>query len=111
MTWCNIMASRDLLSLECRWRIGTCNSMSFLNSPWLPRPHTFKLWTLSDIIYNDVFLDILIDSTIGFRRQHLVKAAFSDEKASLILGIPLSFSVIEDRIIWHYSKHSVFEVK
>ncbi|KAK9936175.1 hypothetical protein M0R45_013032 [Rubus argutus] len=110
-TWRSILAGREVLAKGTRFQIGKGDTVSIWEDPWLPRPYKFKPfsqpidgtenWKVSDIIdhENHAWLDTI------------VAELFSASEADMVLKIPLSLRNHDDRLIWHYDRLGLFNVK
>lgn len=45
--WCNFMCGQDLLLKRLRWRVGNGNDITAFQSPWIPRPYSFRSVTVN----------------------------------------------------------------
>lgn len=91
---------RDLLGRGVRLRVGGVHDISAFQSPWIPRPRSFKPitsnvesprdWKVSDFI-PDRQWDVWLLSSV-----------FWPMDIEVILSIPFSRREVADRLIWHY---------
>lgn len=105
------MAGRKILSRGTRFQIGDGHQVSLWNDPWLPLPHSFKpyslpmegteLWNVGDIIDQENHSWI----------HSVITELFTDADSDIILQIPLSLRISEDRVCWHFDKHDMYNVK
>ena len=59
---------------------------------------------------NSLGVDDLLSPSGGWN-ESLIRASFTNDVASAIIAIPLSNSVVEDRVVWRLEKQGRFSMK
>ncbi|KAL0355318.1 UNVERIFIED_CONTAM: hypothetical protein Sradi_3978700 [Sesamum radiatum] len=77
-TWCNILASRELIKAGLQWHIGSGRSARIWKDRWIPR----LCFTLPE----DATVDKIIDD-VGGRNEALISEFFRTEDVGFILEI------------------------
>ncbi|GAU10125.1 hypothetical protein TSUD_418540, partial [Trifolium subterraneum] len=109
--WRSMWQTRQILSLGCRWRIGSGDNIHVMHDPWLrgstnrwvPSPQPAGVYQLS-------VRDLLHDN---YKAWNIVKVRnlFSRDVAEKILETPLVSSVREDKVVWDEEKNGCYSVK
>ncbi|GAU34362.1 hypothetical protein TSUD_20690 [Trifolium subterraneum] len=103
--------ARQILSLGCRWRIGSGDNIRVMHDPWLcgsasrwvPSPQPTCVYQLS-------VRDLLHDNYKAWDIAK-VRNLFSGDVAERILETPLVSSVRKDKVIWDEEKNGCYSVK
>ena len=99
---------RDLLQRGIRWQIGEGNLTAFA-APWIPRAGAFSLLTAEpEDGYPWRVADFFSE---GRWNRDLVTAMVSPYDAEVILKIPLSHEVRQDRLVWHFEEDGNYTVR
>ncbi|GAU26994.1 hypothetical protein TSUD_290460 [Trifolium subterraneum] len=109
--WRSMWQARQILSLGCRWRIGSGVNICVIHDPWLrgsanrwvPSPQPAGVYQLS-------VRDLLHES---YKAWNIVKVRnlFSKDAAEKILETPLVSSVREDKVVWEEERNGCYSVK
>ncbi|GAU34295.1 hypothetical protein TSUD_20010 [Trifolium subterraneum] len=109
--WRSMWQARQILSLGCRWRIGSGDNIRVMHDPWLrgsanrwvPSPQPAGVYQLS-------VRDLLHDN---YKAWDIVKVRnlFSRDVAEKILETPLVSSVREDKVVWDEERNGCYSVK
>ncbi|GAU12879.1 hypothetical protein TSUD_73660 [Trifolium subterraneum] len=109
--WRSMWQARQILSLGCRWRIGSGDNIRVMHDPWLrgsanrwvPSPQPAGVYQLS-------VRDLLHDN---YKAWNIVKVRnlFSRDVAEKILETPLVSSVCEDKVVWDEERNGCYSVK
>ncbi|GAU36753.1 hypothetical protein TSUD_318520 [Trifolium subterraneum] len=109
--WRSMWQARQILSLGCRWRIGSGDNIRVMHDPWLrgsanrwvPSPQPAGVYQLS-------VRDLLHDN---YKAWNIVKVRnlFSRDVAEKILETPLVSSVREDKVVWDEERNGCYSVK
>ncbi|GAU45740.1 hypothetical protein TSUD_77650 [Trifolium subterraneum] len=109
--WRSMWQARQILSLGCRWRIGSGDNIRVMHDPWLrgsanrwvPSPQPAGVYQLS-------VRDLLHDN---YKAWNIVKVRnlFSRDVAKKILETPLVSSVREDKVVWDEERNGCYSVK
>ncbi|GAU26741.1 hypothetical protein TSUD_317390 [Trifolium subterraneum] len=109
--WRSMWQARQILSLGCRWRIGSGDNIRVMHDPWLrgsanrwvPSPQPAGVYQLS-------VKDLLHDN---YKAWNIVKVRnlFSRDVAEKILETPLVSSVREDKVVWDEERNGCYSVK
>ncbi|GAU37194.1 hypothetical protein TSUD_30590 [Trifolium subterraneum] len=109
--WRSMWQARQILSLGCRWRIGSGVNIRVMHDPWLrgsanrwvPSPQPAGVYQLS-------VRDLLHEN---YKAWNIVKVRnlFSKDVAEKILETPLVSSVREDKVVWEEERNGCYSVK
>ncbi|GAU22005.1 hypothetical protein TSUD_111440, partial [Trifolium subterraneum] len=110
-SWRSMWQARQILSLGCRWRIGSGVNIRVMHDPWLrgsanrwvPSPQPAGVYQLS-------VRDLLHEN---YKAWNIVKVRnlFSKDVAEKILETPLVSSVREDKVVWEEERNWCYSVK
>ncbi|GAU27012.1 hypothetical protein TSUD_313740 [Trifolium subterraneum] len=103
--WRSMWQARQILSLGCRWRIGSGDNIRVMHDPWLrgssnrwvPSPQPAGVYQLS-------VRDLLHDNYKAWNIAK-VRNLFSKDVAEKILETPLVSSVREDKVVWEEERN------
>ncbi|GAU40629.1 hypothetical protein TSUD_190060 [Trifolium subterraneum] len=109
--WRSMWHARQILSLGCRWRIGSGENIRVMHDPWL-RGKVNK-WVSSPQpagVYQLSVIDLLHEN---YKAWNIVKVRnfFSGDVAERILETPLVNSVREDKVVWEEERNGCYSVK
>ncbi|GAU47759.1 hypothetical protein TSUD_387180 [Trifolium subterraneum] len=109
--WRSMWQARQILSLGCRWRIGSGDNIRVMHDPWL-RGSTNR-WVPSPqptCVYQLSVRDLLHEN---YKAWNIVKVRnlFSKDVAEKILETPLVSSVREDKVVWEEERNKCYLVK
>lgn len=107
-TWRSLLKGREL---GTRFRIGDGSKISIWNDPWLPKPHTFKPFSLPMEGTENWCVGDIIDSENKEWNSLLMEDLFTKEEAETIMSIPLSLRQLEDKYVWHFDKRGIYSVR
>ncbi|GAU41378.1 hypothetical protein TSUD_398150 [Trifolium subterraneum] len=109
--WRSRCQARQILSLGCRWRIGSGDNICVMHDPWLrgsanrwvPSPQPAGVYQLS-------VRDLLHEN---YKAWNIVKVRnlFSRDVAEKILETPLVSSIREDKVVWEEEINGCYSVK
>ncbi|GAU36186.1 hypothetical protein TSUD_274640 [Trifolium subterraneum] len=109
--WRSMWQARQIISLGCRWRIGSGVNIRVMHDPWLrgsanrwvPSPQPAGVYQLS-------VRDLLHEK---YKAWNIVKVRnlFSKDVAEKILETPLVSSVREDKVVWEEERNGCYSVK
>ena len=106
------MAAKDIIMKGSRWCIGNERKVHIWEDRWIPNSDSFKLISPRRTQDNKVMVSDLID--VNRRSWEIVKVrnTFITHEAELVLGIPISFSLLpDDSVIWAWTPNRNFTVK
>ena len=106
----SILKGRDVLLKGARWRVGSGENISIWNDAWLPSLEHPRI--LSDMVpgFEDGRVSDLINPGTKTWDANLVHGLLSPEEAALVLNIPLSRAIVEDKIIWPFTPSGNYTV-
>ncbi|XP_024172251.1 uncharacterized protein LOC112178325 [Rosa chinensis] len=105
--WRGIFAAKSVLQAGLRWQVGNGTSIRIWDDPWIPRPNLFR-----PIRYGPSPLVLVSDLMVdGHWNKELISENFHADEALLICSIPLSRSIVPDRLIWHFDMNGLFTTK
>ncbi|CAI8587913.1 unnamed protein product [Vicia faba] len=97
--------------MGARWMIGNERKVDILKDNWLSSVSGFKVMGPVRGIEQGAIVSDLIDSDLRCWNQELISDCLGPVTCSHICSIPLSWSNLEDSIIWHFEKDGMFSVK
>ncbi|GAU17164.1 hypothetical protein TSUD_177940 [Trifolium subterraneum] len=111
LAWRSMWHARQILSLGCRWRIGSGENICVMHDPWLrgkvnkwvPSPQPAGVYQLS-------VRDLLHENYKAWNIAN-VRNLFSGDVAERILETPLVNSVREDKVVWEEERNECYSVK
>ncbi|GAU37962.1 hypothetical protein TSUD_269770 [Trifolium subterraneum] len=109
--WRSMWRARQILSLGCRWRIGSGENIRVMHVPWL-RGKVSK-WVSSPQpagVYQLSVRDLLHENYKAWNIAK-VRNLFSGDVAERILETPLVNSVREDKVVWEEERNGCYLVK
>lgn len=74
----------------------------------MPIPYKFKVSTPSLFLEQNLYVCDLIDESFVSRKDDIVAGIFNAQDCELILKIPLSFLLMDDQQVWHYTSNGEF---
>ncbi|GAU44891.1 hypothetical protein TSUD_400540 [Trifolium subterraneum] len=103
--------ARQILSLGCRWRIGSEDNINVMRDPWLrgsairwvPSPQPAGVYQLS-------VRDLLLENYKAWNIAK-VRNLFSEDVVERILETPVVISVREDKVVWEEEINGCYSVK
>ena len=100
----------EVIRKGTRWRAGNANEFTYgmINGSL---PSTHKVITPPNNLLTFPMVSSLIDPTIKWWRVDVISATFLPFEANTILRIPLSQSLLEDKLIWMGNSRGEFTVK
>ncbi|GAU31848.1 hypothetical protein TSUD_114590 [Trifolium subterraneum] len=109
--WRSMWQARQILSLGCRWRIGSGDNIRVMHDPWLCG--SANRWVPSPqqaVVYQLSVRDLLHEN---YKAWNMVKVRnlFSKDVAEKILETPLVSSVREDKVVWEEERNGCYSVK
>lgn len=78
---------------------------------WFPNPSTYKVITPPRALEDFPMVSYLIEPVSRWWKIEAVRALFLPFEADMILKIPLSHNLPEDKLIWIGSKRGEFTIK
>ncbi|XP_065623112.1 uncharacterized protein LOC136064802 [Quercus suber] len=110
-SWSSIHSSLGIIRVGTRWRVGNGKLIHIWDDKWLPTPSTYKVISPPNDIPQFPMVSSLINPMTYWWNVDLIRATFLLFEAEIILKIPLSRSLPEDKIIWIGNRHRDFTVK
>lgn len=78
---------------------------------WFIFPFSFSIFSSRPPDCNYLIVSDLIDAERKCWKSDVIMSLFSEFEANLILSLPISHRLPEDRLIWHFDKKGIFSVK
>ena len=105
------MQGLEVVRRGMRWRVGNGRLIHIWNDKWLPTPTTYKV-VFPPCDFDDYpMVSAFIDHDTRGWKVDLVKSIFLPFEADTILNIPISYNLLEDKLIWAGNRKGVFTVK
>ena len=105
------MAAQGIIKRGMRWQVGSRNKIRVWRDKWVPRPSTYKVLTPEKQTSKDALVCELINRASNEWDTDILSQWFLPEDRDAILGIPLSTSNTNDRLVWVENKSEKFTVK
>ena len=110
-SWRSIHSSLGVIRKNTRWRVGYGKLINIWEDKWLPTPSTYKVISPPNDKPQFPMVSSLIDRVTKWWRVDMIRATFLPFEANLILRIPLSHNLPEEKIIWIRNSRGDFTVK
>lgn len=94
-----------------RWKVGYGDNISVWNDAWLPSLDHPTVQLLAMEGFQEARVVDLINPVSHKWKPELIKCLFTPQEAELILSIPLSQNLIEDKLIWPFVSLGSYSVK
>ena len=110
-TWRSIFKGLEVVWKGSRWRVGNERLIHIWEDKWLLTPTTYKVISPPQPFDDFPMVSDLIDEDSKRWKVDTLKSLFLPFEVETILNIPLSYSLLEDKIIWVGNKRGEFSVK
>ncbi|KAF5445530.1 hypothetical protein F2P56_034576 [Juglans regia] len=110
MIWRSIWGSMKLLKEGLVWRVGNGLNIKVWGDKWLPNKPSHRVQSPIKFLNAEAKVTELIGNDGKWNRE-VVKATVNEEEAEVICNIPMSYSGLEDKRIWAYSKNGYYSVR
>ncbi|KAK2652828.1 hypothetical protein Ddye_012684 [Dipteronia dyeriana] len=107
--WNSLILVKGLIDKGIRWQVGNGKSIKIYNDRWIPKPSLFKVFSQPKLDL-EATVDQLIEPSGGWNVK-LIRDNFHPDEANEILSIPISSSLREDIVLWHFEGNRLFSVK
>ena len=109
--WRSILATRDIIKKGFRWCIGNGQRGHIWNDRWIPSPSSSKVLSPWKAQYKEVMVSDLIDIERRSWDAAKVRSILIPHEAEIVLGIPISYGLPDDSVIWTGTLNGNFTVK
>lgn len=92
-----------------RWRVGNGHDISAFQSPWIPRPHSFRAVTVNVEATRDWRVSDFIRE--GRWDGEVLTSVFWPIDVEEIFRVPLGHNWAQDRLVWHFGNKRRYTVK
>ena len=110
-TWRSIFKGLEVVWKGSRWKVGNERLIHIWEDKWLPTPTTYKVISPLQPFNDFPMVSDLIDEDSKRWKVDTLKSLFLPFEVETILNIPLSYRLLEDKIIWVGNKRGEFSVK
>ena len=108
--WKSLLAAQPILRKGCYWRVGNGASIHVLKDCWLPNQPARKiLFQPEEDIWEWRVSDLIDWQTYQWDREW-IQALFHQFDAKAILQVPLSRRVVQDSLVWLFTKNGRYSV-
>ncbi|KAI9165826.1 hypothetical protein LWI28_021207 [Acer negundo] len=107
--WNNLIWGKGLLDAGVRYRVGDGKSIKITKEKWIPRPNTFKIYSLPKLDGNAKVNQLI--SSFGGWDIHIIKGNFFKKETNQILKILIVGINRCDSQLWHYNEDGQYSVK
>ncbi|XP_023878442.1 uncharacterized protein LOC111990905 [Quercus suber] len=110
-SWRSIHSNLEIIRCGTRWIVGNGKQIHIWEDRWLPTPSTYK--AISPQNHNTEFpmVSSLVDLDTKWWKTDVLRSTFLPFEVEIILKIPLSHNLPEDKLIWVGNKKGEFAVK
>lgn len=106
--WRSIWSSQGLVRASARVRVGNGTSFSIGGVLWLPC--AFVSFDLNEVVA-EALISSLMQVGANCWDADVVRDMFNSKDSEHVLGIPLSFSSVDDSWCWSFDKSGAYSVK
>ena len=110
-TWQSLLAAQPLVREGLRWRVGNGRDKRIWGDKWLPTTSTYRICSPRLFLDQDTRVCELIKPESASWNSEVVDALFYPHEAKVIKGLPLSFQLPSDKLIWAASSNGLFSVR
>ena len=107
--WRRIMTGLEVIRRGTRWRVENGDLIHIWEDKWLPTPMIYKVISPPKLFDNFPMVSALIDKES--KRWNADIVLFLPFEENIILNIPLSYNLPDDKIIWAGNNRGVFTMK
>ena len=97
--WRSIFNGLEMIKKGTHWRVGNGRLIHIWDDKWISTPATYKVISLPRMLDDCLMVSALIDLDIRRWKANLIRALFLPFEVSIILNIPLSHNLPEDKVI------------
>lgn len=109
--WRSILGAKDLTNRGSRWRIGNGQKVNILGDKWISALASFKIHEHVNGIGEEAKDSELINKDLRCWKKEYIQGCFGPMVTSNICSIPLTWSEMKDKIIWHCEKDDMYSFK
>ena len=97
--WRGIFKALEVIRRGTRWRVGNGKLIHIWEDKWLPAPITYKVISPPRPFDDFPMVSALIDEEMKRWKVDTLKSLFFPFEVETMLNIPLSYNLLEDKII------------
>lgn len=109
--WKSLVVAQPMLRKGCYWRVGNGASIHVLKDCWLPNQPTKKVRFKPEGEIWEWRVSNLINWQNHQWDKDRIKAMFHQFDAEVIIQVPLSRRVLQDALVWSFTKNGRYIVK
>ena len=109
--WRSILAARDIIKKGSQWCIGNGQRIHIWNESWIPSQSSSKALNPWKPQYKEVMVANLINTDRRSWDAAKVRSILIPHEAETVLGIPISYRLPENSVIWAGTSNGCFTVK
>jgi hypothetical protein len=109
--WRSLWNTREVLQRGLKWSIGTGESISVWNQPWLQDPVFLQPLTEVQVMWDALTVGHLFKPNTKVWNEDFIRYVFDPGTASQILQTPLLPSVRMDTTTWRYEINGLYSVR
>lgn len=94
-----------------KWQVGNGQHINIWKDKWTNNPTTFRIFSPQRILPMEEKVSALIDVESGAWKTNMIREVFLEHEADSILSIPLSTTLLADRLVWIANANGKFNVK
>lgn len=111
LLWRSIWVLLSLIRTGVRQQVGNGHNIQIWRYKWTTSLTTYQIVLPPKILPNDAKVCAIIDADNGEWKAHLIRDIFLEHEVDSILSIPLSTTLLEDKLLWTAVANGKFSVK
>nr|XP_023917061.1 uncharacterized protein LOC112028598 [Quercus suber] len=109
--WRSLMAAQSIVQRGMRWQVRNGNKIRVWHDKWIPRPCTYKVISKEKPNSANALVCELINKGTGEWNIDKLNSWFLPDDKDTIMGILLSSSNANDRLVWAKNRSGKFTIK
>ena len=109
-TWRSLISAQSLVIEGLRWRVGNGANIKVWQDKWLPWVSTHSVISSRMFLSANTTVADLIDSSTAKWKNEVIYSIFIAHEAELIKTIPLSATLLVDKLVWAETNNGKFTI-
>ena len=109
-TWRSLISAQSLVIEGLRQKVDNGANIKVWQDKWLPQGFTYSVTSPRLFLSVDTRVADLIDSNTAKWKNEVLDSLFLPYEADLIKSIPLSATLLEDKLFWAITNNGIFTV-
>ncbi|KAL0010764.1 hypothetical protein SO802_005872 [Lithocarpus litseifolius] len=110
-TWRSLIFAQSLVNEGLRWRVGNGANIKVWQDKWLPWGSTYRVTSPRLFLSLDTRVADLIDPHTTRWKNEVLDGLFLSYEADLTKSIPLSATLLADKVVWAVTNNGKFTVR